>query len=100
MTKNNEYVGVDEKYRPKEAKEQTHVSEPIIGSENSAKIRNGIKNGADYLASEKGQEKVKKNLKTAKRLGTFYIIAVAFVFIVVAIVLAVIIAKFISMSNK
>ena len=68
MAKSNEYVGVDEKYVPEEEQRKTHVQEPIVSSENSQKIRDGITDGVNKLTSDESKEKVKAGAKKAGRL--------------------------------
>ena len=79
MAKNNEYVGVDDKYIPDDEQERTHVQEPIIGSDNAQIIRDDITSGINKLTSKEGQEKVKgvakKGWKITKGIGIGYMVA-------------------------
>ncbi len=92
MAKNNEYVGVDEKYVPEEEQKKTYVKEPIIDEENTQRIRAGINRGVNKLTSEENQEKIKKGAKKgwkiAKRVGIGYLffVCLSFGFVITAIV--------------
>ena len=75
MVKSNEYVGVDEKYIPEGEQRKTHVQEPIIGSENTQKIRDGITGGVNKLASDEGKEKIKTGAKKGWKVVKGVVIA-------------------------
>ena len=85
MAKNNEYVGVDDKYVPEEAQRKTHVQEPIIGSENAQKIRDGIASGVNQLTSDEGKEKVKAGAKKAQKIakGIGYYMAIKWIIVTI-----------------
>lgn len=107
MTKNNEYVGVDEQFIPEEEKTKQHVSESIIGDETRDKIKGGIRKGTDYLTSDEGKEKVKnvagKGLKVAKGIGIGYLVWIgvgALVAIAVFVLAFVIIGKAMNRQNQ
>lgn len=103
MVKSNEYVGVDEKYVPEEEQRKTHVQEPIIGSENAQKIRDGIAGGANALTSDEGKEKIKagakKGWKAAKGIGIGYLTFICIGVVLTIIVFIVIIVTFIKGQN-
>lgn len=103
MVKSNEYVGVDEKYVPEEEQRKTHVQEPIIGSENAQKIRDGIAGGANALTSDEGKEKIKagakKGWKAAKGIGIGYLTFICIGVVLIIIVFIVIIVTFIKGQN-
>ncbi len=100
MSKNNEYVGVDEKFIPESEKRKQYVDESIIGDETRDKIKRKIHDGADYLSSEEGKEKAKnigrKGLKIAKGVGIGYLVYVG---IVVLIALSIFIFAFVMISK-
>ena len=100
MTKNNEYVGVDDKFVPEGEKKKTHVEEPIIGSENAQKIRESITEEVNKLTSEEGKEKVKtgakKGWKIAKGIGIGYLILWITCFV---LAIGIFIFVFINISN-
>lgn len=103
MVKSNEYVGVDEKYVPEEEQRKTHVQEPIIGSENAQKIRDGIAGGADALTSDEGKEKIKagtkKGWKIAKGIGIGYLTFICIGVVLTITVFIVIIVAFVKGQN-
>lgn len=99
MAKSNEYVGVDEKYVPEEERRKTHVQEPIIGSENAQKIRDGITGGVNKLTSDESKEKVKagakKGWKIAKGIGIGYLVFFCIVAILAITIIVVVIVNII-----
>lgn len=99
MAKSNEYVGVDEKYVPEGEQRKTHVQEPIIGSENAQKIRDGITGGVNKLTSDEGKEKVKsgakKGWKIAKGIGIGYLVFFCIVALLAITIIVVVIVNFI-----
>ena len=99
MAKSNEYVGVDEKYIPEEEQSKTHVQEPIIGSENAQKIRDGITGGVNKLTSDEGKEKIKagakKGWKIAKGIGIGYLVFFCIVAILAITIIVVVIVNII-----
>ena len=99
MAKSNEYVGVDEKYVPEGEQRKTHVQEPIIGSENAQKIRDGITGGVNKLTSDEGKEKVKsgakKGWKIAKGIGIGYLVFFCIVALLAITIIVVVIVNII-----
>ena len=87
MSKNNEYVGVNEEFIPEEEKSKQHVSESIIGDDTRNRIKGGIRKGTDYLASDEGKEKAKKvgkkGLKIAKGIGIGYLTVIGVITLLV-----------------
>ena len=104
MAKSNEYVGVDEKYIPEEEQSKTHVQEPIIGSENAQKIRDGITGGVNKLTSDEGKEKVKrgakKGLKVAKGVGIGFLVPYFIMGVLVIIMIVVMIVRIIKTQER
>lgn len=86
MSKNAQYVGVDEKYIPEDEKYVDNtLNEEIKGT-----INDGIKSAKNYLSKEENREKIKrtgkKGLGVAKGIGIGYLCFIGFVFIMVIIV--------------
>lgn len=100
MAKNNQYVGVDDKFVPEEEK-RSYVQEPIIGSENVQKIRGAITGATSKMTSPEGKDKLakgaKKALKIAKGVGIGYLVMWGF-FILVFLVMLVFAIVFMSKS--
>ena len=99
MAKSNEYVGVDEKYVPEGEQRKTYVQEPIIGSENAQKIRDGITGGVNKLTSDEGKEKTKsgakKVWKVAKGIGIGYLVFICIVALLAITIIVVVIVNII-----
>ena len=107
MSKNNEFVGIDEKYVPEDAQARTHVQEPVIGSENAQRIRESVTSGINKLTSDDSKERVKsgakKGWKIAKRVGIGYLvffIVIAILAITIIVAAAVNIIKAQNTSNR
>ena len=100
MAKNNEFVGVDEKFIPEDKQAKTHTEEPIVGSENVQKVRNGITEGINKLTSDEGKEKAKKGLKVAKRIGIGYLIFWCVLVISVIAIIIVVAVNIIRIQNE
>lgn len=82
MKKNGEYVGVDEKFVPKDEKYvDNETNEELKGV-----INDGIKSATGYVSDKDNQEKIKKagkkGLKIAKGIGIGYLIFICFIVIV------------------
>ncbi|NCA96434.1 MAG: hypothetical protein EOM74_05585 [Methanomicrobia archaeon] len=82
MKKNGEYVGVDEKFVPKDEKYvDNETNEELKGV-----INDGIKSATGYVSDKDNQEKIKKagkkGLKIAKGIGIGYLALICFIVIV------------------
>lgn len=94
MNNNDEYVGVDEQFRPEEDKKDNsdNFSDKVNKDLNSA-----YDHARDYVSDKNNQEKMKKTgrkgLKIAKGIGIGYLVFFAIVFIMVITVFIVVISK-------
>ena len=89
MKKNNQYVGVDEKYIPEEDKYVDETKSSTDGLND--KINEGIDKAKPYA---------KKGLNIAKKIGIGYLVYVGIVFLMVIIIFITIIVTFFKMSSR
>lgn len=89
MKKNNQYVGVDEKYIPEEDKYVDETKSSTDGLND--KINEGIDKAKPYA---------KKGLNIAKKIGIGYLVYVGIVFLMVIIIFITIIVTFFKMSKR
>ena len=89
MKKNNQYVGVDEKFIPEEDKYVDETKNSTDGL--NEKINEGVDKAKPYA---------KKGLKIAKRIGIGYLVFVGFIFLMVIIIFITIIVTFFKMSKR
>lgn len=88
MKKNNQYVGVDEKFIPEEDKYVDETKNSTDGL--NEKINEGIDKAKPYA---------KKGLKIAKRIGIGYLVFVGFIFLMVIIVFVTIFVNFFKVNK-
>ena len=89
MKKNNQYVGVDEKYIPEEDKYVDETKSSTDGLND--KINEGIDKAKPYA---------KKGLNIAKKIGIGYLVYVGIIFLIVIIIFITIIVTFFKMSKR
>lgn len=96
MEKNNQYVGVDEKYIP----EDENHSNNTLNSEIKNDIHNIYHGAKEYVTDKNNQEKLKrvgkKGLKIATGFGIVYLIIEAIIFILVVAFIIMVFSKVMS----
>ena len=96
MEKNNQYVGVDEKYIPDDEKH----SDNNLNNEIKNDINNIYHGAKEYISDKDNQEKIKrvgkKGLKIATGFGIVYLIIEAIIFIVVVAFIIMVFSKVMS----
>ncbi len=100
MKKNGQYVGVDEKYIPKEEKYvDDEANEEIKNS-----INDGILSAKDYITDKDNQEKFKKagkkGVKILKGIGIGYLAVISFIIIVFITIFFIAISNFIQNKKR
>lgn len=93
MNNNDEYVGVDEKFKPNEEEKK----EENLGSKIANDANNAYDKARDYMSDKDNQEKMKnagkKGLKIAKGIGIGYLIFIGLVLVGVITIFIVVISK-------
>ena len=100
MKKNGQYVGVDEKYIPKEEK----YVDNSVNNEIKGLVNDGIKSAKDYISEKDNQEKIKnvakKGLKIFKGIGIGYLAFIGFIFLMFIIIFSIVISGFFSIKKE